>query len=88
MAVIDALSWFLPAVAAVSSVGAGIAALSHADACAALLGIGGGAIGFVGVVFANWASRIRDGRLAIAHAVASLGLDVAAHTQSRLPSGI
>ena len=44
---------------------------------AAVLGIIGGITSAAGVWFTGWASRIRDGRLAVAHAVGSLALDLA-----------
>ena len=88
MAAIDALSWWLPGVAGVLSIFAGLSALDGWNAVAALLGIGGGAAGAFGVFFANWASRVRDERLRVAYAVASLGVEMADGVQRSLPSGI
>jgi hypothetical protein len=85
--VIDFLSWTLPVCAAVLSVGSGIATLQGIDKVGAILGIFGGIAGAGGVIFTGWASRIRDGRLAVTHALASLGFDIAQGTQSELPPG-
>jgi hypothetical protein len=82
---IDFMSWALPIVAAVCSIGSGAAALYGRDAWAAALGIAGGIIGALGVLFTNGASRIRDRRLAEARSLASLGVDMAQHAQNQLP---
>jgi hypothetical protein len=85
--VIDCLSWALPSFAALMSVGGGIAALEAMNERAAILGILGGVTSAAGVIFTGWASRIRDGRLAVAHAVGELGIDIAQRTQSLIPPG-
>lgn len=84
---IDALSWGLPAAAAVLSIVGGIAAPDNAASWAALLGIAGGVAGALGVVFTNYASRIRDGRLAVTHSLAALGVDNTELLQRQLPTG-
>jgi hypothetical protein len=85
--IIDRLSWTLPVCAALLSVGGGFTALQGIDRLAAILGIFGGIFSAAGVIFTGWASRIRDGRLAVAHALGALGIDIAERTQSILPSG-
>ena len=77
MALIDGGSWWLLVAAAAVSIAAGVAALVHADALAALLGIGGGVVSGAGIFATNWASRVRDGRLAQAQSTASLGVEMA-----------
>jgi hypothetical protein len=86
MAIIDTLSWWLPAGAGVLSIGAGLAALNRLDVPAALLGIGGGAASGFGVFFANWASRVWDQRLRLAYSVGSLGVSMADRAQGNPPS--
>jgi hypothetical protein len=81
--IIDALSWAFPVAAAGLSVWGGAEALNRADDWAAALGIVGGVSAALGVLFTGWSSRIRDGRLAVAYAVASLGVDLASSAQSR-----
>jgi hypothetical protein len=83
--VIDSLSWALPVIAALTSIGGGIAALQNVDNLAAGLGIFAGIASAAGVLFTGLASRIRDNRLTVTHAVASLGLDIAEGTQSMYP---
>jgi hypothetical protein len=85
MTAIDALSWALPALAALLSVLGGLAALNKADASAAILSIAAGVIGAAGVIFTNWASRVRDGRLRVTHGVADLAFDTAADVDRRNP---
>ncbi len=80
---IDILSWALPAASALLSGWAGVDALTHADKAAALLGIAGSIAAAGGIMFTNWASRIRDHRLAQARAVADLGFEIADQVNSR-----
>jgi hypothetical protein len=82
---VDLLSWGLPAIAAICSIGSGVAAWRGADTWAAGLGIAGGVVGALGVVFTNWASRIRDGRLAAARNLGALGVDMANDALERFP---
>lgn len=85
---IDLLSWWLPAIAGVLSILAGLAALGHIDVLAASLGIAGGAASGFGVFFANWAACVRDERLKIAYALASLGVERADQAQRSHPIGM
>jgi len=80
---VDRLSWALPAASALLSAWAGGEALEHADQAAALLGIVASMTAAAGIMFTNWASRIRDHRLAEARAVADLGLGIADRVDSR-----
>ena len=73
----DILSLALPAVAGLLSIAAGICSLQSAGSYAAVLGILAGVISAFGVIFTSLASRIRDGRIAVAYAVGSHGLDLA-----------
>jgi hypothetical protein len=85
--VIDGLSLVLPSFAALMSVGGGVAALEAMNERAAILGILGGVSSAAGVIVTGWASRIRDGRLAVAHAVGELGISIAERAQSLIPPG-
>jgi hypothetical protein len=85
MAVIDTLSWMLPVFAGLLSVAAGIAAFESMNKLAAVLGIFGGIFSAGGVIFTGMASRIRDGRLATAHALGEFGLESAQRVQSQIP---
>jgi hypothetical protein len=82
---IDFSSWAFPAVAATLSICGGIAALERADNYAASLGIAAGVLSALGVVFTNWASRIRDSRLRVAHALGQHGFSMAADALTRGP---
>ena len=84
---LDICSWGFPIAAGVLSVLAGIAALYGANSYAAILGILAGVASAAGVMFTGITSRIRDGHLAVARAVASLGLDIASRTSSQFNSG-
>jgi hypothetical protein len=86
--IIDRLSWTLPVCAALFSVGGGVAAFQGIDKPAAILGVLGGLASAAGVVFTGWASRIRDGRLEVAHALGGLGVDIAQQTQSMFPPNL
>jgi hypothetical protein len=77
MLIIDTMSWLLPTLAAISSIAGGIAALRHLDRYAATLGIVAGIVSALGVICTGWASRIRDRRMEIFHALGTLSLDVA-----------
>ncbi len=79
---IDVLSWTLPVVAAGSSIAGGIAALNRIDERAAWLGIAGGVASAAGVIFTGWASRIRDERLEVAHALGALGVETAGQAET------
>lgn len=79
---VDGLSWALPVFAALASVGSGFEALRGWEICAAMLGIAGGILGALGVVFTNWSSRIRDRRLAEVRSLAALGVDMAGDAQT------
>lgn len=81
MSAIDALSLGLPVFAAVLAVAGGIAALKGIDSAAAILGIAGGIVSAAGVILTGLASRVRDGRLAIAHAKGDLGIQMAEWAQ-------
>lgn len=81
--VIDILSWALPAIAAALSIWGGIEALKRADNYAAGLGIAAGALSAFGIIFTNWASRIRDNRLKIAHALGERGFQWGAQAIAR-----
>jgi hypothetical protein len=83
--VVDGLSWAFPAIAAPCSVGGGIMALRNENAWAAALGIAGGVISALGVGFTNWASRIRDNRLAQVRSLGALGMDIANTALNRMP---
>lgn len=83
---VDFLSLALPVVAAALSIWAGIDALRHLDDSAAFLGIAGGIASAFSVLFTNWASRIRDQRLAIVQATADLASSVAEGVDRRTPS--
>ena len=82
---IDVSSWAFPAVAAILSFCGGIAALEQANDYAAWFGIAAGVLGALGVSFTNWASRIRDSRLKVAHAIAMHGFGMAASALERGP---
>ena len=84
---LDICSWFFPIAGGVLSVLAGIGALHGANSCAAVLGILAGVASAAGVIFTSITSRIRDGHLAMARAVASLGLDIASQADKQLNSG-
>jgi|SRR5215469_17711951 len=81
--IIDILSWALPAIAAALSIWGGIEALNHADNYAAGLGIVAGIVSALGVIFTNWASRIRDNRLKVAHALGERGFQWGAQAIAR-----
>lgn len=85
MKLIDGSTWVLPIGAAILSSGAAVAALLHADLWAAIFGIVAGILGAAGVITTNVASRIRDNRLSVTHAVASLGVDMADQAQRANP---
>jgi hypothetical protein len=85
--VIDRLSWILPASAAVAGVVGGVAAFQGIDKLAAILSILSGIISAAGVIFTGWSSRIRDGRLAVTHALSELNFNIAERNQSRIPPG-
>lgn len=82
--VIDILSWALPAIAAILSIWGGIEALNRADDYAAGLGIAAGVLSAFGVVSTNWASRIRDNRLKVTHALADYGFTMASEAASKI----
>jgi hypothetical protein len=82
---IDGLSWGLPAFAALFSTVGGITALCNESVWAAGLGIAGGIVAAAGVIFTNWASRIRDDRLVEARSLGALGMDMASSALDRLP---
>ena len=82
---IDVLSWALPAIAALLSVCCGVAALWKSEAWAAALGIAGGIVGASGVWFTNWASRIRDDRLARVQSLSAASMSMAGNALTRLP---
>lgn len=82
---VDCLSWMLPVLAAVCSVGGGVEALRNDNTWAAVLGIAGGIVGALGVIFTNWASYIRDRRLAEAWNLGALGVDMATDALDRTP---
>lgn len=86
MVAIDVMGWLLPVVAAVLSVWGGIEALWEANDYAAILSIVGGVAGALGVLFTNWASRIRDHRLALAHGIGNLALEIADEASRRAPA--
>jgi hypothetical protein len=77
MARIDRLSLLFPALSAVLSAFAGSAALIGATPSAALLSIVAGCISAAGVFFTSWAWKVRDGRQAVAHALAGAALEEA-----------
>lgn len=79
---VDALSWGLPVVAALLSIGAGVGALRKLDDCAAVLGIAGGVISAGAVVITGIGSRIRDRRLETALALGHLGVDIGTSAQA------
>ena len=83
----DIFSWIFPIAAGVLSVLAGIEALHGANSRAAVLGILAGVASAFGVFFTGITSRIRDGRLAMARDVASLGLDIASKAHWQAHSG-
>ena len=83
--VIDILSWVLPAIAAGLSIRSGVESLGQMDHRAAMLAIAAAFFSAIGVLFTNWASRIRDRRLSRALALAALGTDMADHALSRSP---
>ena len=83
--VIDILSWGLPAIAAALSILGGIEALNGADNYAAELGIAAGVLSAIGIMFTNWASRIRDNRLRVAHALGERGFEWGAEAIARGP---
>lgn len=62
----DVLSLAFPIAAGLLSVGSGIGALRGMDNLAAMLGILAGVVSALGVIFTGLASRVRDGRLAVA----------------------
>ncbi len=74
---IDLLSWALPLTAAALAIGGGIEAARGANLCAAQLSIAGGGASAFGIIFANWASLIRDQRLEEAKGLGQLGVDMA-----------
>src|SRR5215469_16553878 len=74
MRAIDAAAWMLPVASAVLSIGAGVAALLHADQIAAIAGIVAGVAGAFGVLATGWGAKVRDERLERAMAVGSLGI--------------
>jgi len=82
---IDLLSWGLPAIAALCSIGSGATAISGQNTWAAALGIAGGVAGASGIFFTNWASRIRDDLLAEARSLGSLGMSMANAALERMP---
>jgi hypothetical protein len=86
MWLIDTASWVLPVLAAILAVGAGVEALTHDDSVAAILGIAGGVISAAGVLATGWASKIRDERMAVAHALGNLSLNIASDAMSRTPA--
>lgn len=71
--IFDHLSWVLPILAGLLSVGA---VLSFHD-IRVWCGVAAGIISAGGVIFTGLASRVRDGRLAVAQATASLGIGLA-----------
>lgn len=83
--IIDVSSWVFPGVAAFLSFCGGIAALDRADDYAAWFGIAAGALGALGVSFTNWASRIRDSRLKVTHALATHSFTAASIALERGP---
>jgi hypothetical protein len=85
MKAIDRLSFALPILAAGLAVWGGVEALRKVDDWAALLGIAGGIAGAGGVLFTGWASRIRDGRLAVAQSLGASAMGVADWTLSQAP---
>ena len=82
---VDVLSLALPGIAALLSVFGGVAALSDANAWAAGLAIAGGIVGAFGVWFTNWASRIRDNRLAQARSLGAVSMSMASDALTRSP---
>ena len=85
MRAVDQLSWAFFAIVALCSIGSGVAALQHADAWAAVLGIAGGVIGLLGVSAAIGASQVRDRQLAMTESRAALALDSFARLQNQMP---
>jgi len=83
---IDALSWALPVLSALLSISCGVLAFRKVDDWAAILGIGAGIMSACGVLFTGWASGIRDKRLAVAHGLGALGVNMADRAQSQNPS--
>lgn len=83
---IDALSWALPILSAILSISCGVLAFRKVDDWAAILGISAGIASACGVLFTGWASRIRDRRLAVAHSLGALGVDMADRAQSLHPN--
>ncbi len=86
--IVDRLSWFLPAVAALLSAWGGLEALQKADGLAAWLGIGAGVVGALGVVFTNLSSRVRDDQLKMALSSSALGIDMAGQALSHHPGAL
>jgi hypothetical protein len=85
MRAIDLASWLLPVTSAVVSVGAGLAALAHADQAAAVAGIIAGVAGAFGVLATGWGARVRDERLERAAAVGNLGVQMSDRALSQIP---
>lgn len=59
--------------------------IRKSDHYAAIFGIAAGVASAVGILITGWASRIRDGRLAVAHSLDALGVDMADEAQRALP---
>jgi hypothetical protein len=82
---VDCLSWILPTIAAICSVGSGVAALLNEDKWAAAFGIGGGFLAAMGVICTNLASRIRDQQLVDVRNTGALTMEMAQNALNRAP---
>lgn len=86
----DGLSWLVQVVAAVLSIGCGIAAYLKAEDWAAGLGIAAGVAGLSSVAVAYYAGqireRLRDQRMAKTESLAALSLEISEMTDRDNPN--